>query len=1200
MIQDESSSKDPVIVDDNPTETTSSLLELFTPLPTATATLDAAAERSMDPSVDEEYSDDVDSDDDNDDEDEENDNTDLESAKPDRSAPIGSISHMMAMFAQPFAPPLPDAATTMTTTTTTTTAFPASNSSTHSHETTPLLSSYATQASTTTTTLIPTTTGAGWVSSTEITPKTTTSRKQMPSVPSSAGLVTNSGKHVRHPSNATTSSMPPIEESSSTIPYSNNNNNNRNQQKKQTTTTTTTTTATSSGWKRWLLIFWNHRYCLWQASTYTGSFVFLLYHVVFCLALGSALPISSLKSGMLGLMTKTSALGILVGGISYWWWLPAHELPALYPTVDLFPAPLLAHLAVIVESQLAFNNSNDNNNSNSIMSNHNNHDRVFLATFGILAALGIAISALLLTLASVFRLANLGSFLPFPVICGFFSAVGILTWTLAFNVDTGGTSIGEIVLDIATGSETSVVKQALCHHLPSVVIASAMKYWGPKNPFYVVLVVLSSIALFYIVLFLTGTSLVQAKEQGWFWSHEELVYYRSSEDANLIGFPEWAPPAPFGVWNQLQYVHWGAVWQGFGTAAALGFLYMIRCSVHATALKKNVPNLVRTERVDGGRVALTQPKSPFLPRPGPLKQQRRQFSEAVDLDDVIQVFPMRTATKQTDVGTVKVVAAKPTNMSLKAILTPYAVSQFVSALVGGFAITPTVAAAPTMYMLGAEKVAPQVGSVLLLLVFYLTDFQLVGYIPKPAFSSMLVLAFIDMIYTWFYKSYFKTKDKSEWMVVPMIVVCAFTVGLLSAVFLGIAFSTFLFVAAFFRSGVVKYVADGIAIQSTIERTFKSSEWLNENGDLIQILVLQNYLFFGNANSIYSYIGTLFAERGNDSPDMDDDEERETEKVPRILIIDLTLVTGMDTSTVDVFSDIRNLCKKDNCKLFVAGTSLNLRSVLSIGGFKADSGVRSKRQLRFFGSLDSALGKAEDMLLASEVEESRRTETMVEVSHRRLRRDAEHGFRIALCHIDEEHGDDGKFSTELVGLQEYTSLVELSPNERLYGSASTIDLERGLFFIERGIMKLERDRSDTTTRGSLASLSFGDSGDSPRKIRAISSIGKKLSKLMASQSSRRNVGGGQRDTFRLARIGPGWVAGTEEVVTGVRREGDTVAVTHCRLHHLPFSEIERIETKHPRLVLHLYKLLSYLLARRQEATIGQLATLHSIMTSPALT
>ena len=65
---------------------------------------------------------------------------------------------------------------------------------------------------------------------------------------------------------------------------------------------------------------------------------------------------------------------------------------------------------------------------------------------------------------------------------------------------------------------------------------------------------------------------------------------------------------------------------------------------------------------------------------------------------------------------------------------------------------------------------------------------------------MLVLAFIDMIYTWFYMSYFKIKDKYEWMVVPAIVVCAFVFDLLSAVFLGIAFSTFIFVGSFFRSG----------------------------------------------------------------------------------------------------------------------------------------------------------------------------------------------------------------------------------------------------------------------------------------------------------------------------------------------------------------------------------------------------------------
>jgi hypothetical protein len=72
----------------------------------------------------------------------------------------------------------------------------------------------------------------------------------------------------------------------------------------------------------------------------------------------------------------------------------------------------------------------------------------------------------------------------------------------------------------------------------------------------------------------------------------------------------------------------------------------------------------------------------------------------------------------------------------------------------------------------------------------------------------------------------------------------------------------------------------------------------------------------------------------------------------------------------------------------------------------------------------------------------------------------------------------------------------------------------------------------------------------------------------------------------------------EAVSGNRPTGNHVAVTHCRLHHLPFSKLGEVERKNPALVLHLYKLLAHLMARRQEATIGQLATLHSIMGSPA--
>jgi MFS superfamily sulfate permease-like transporter len=54
-------------------------------------------------------------------------------------------------------------------------------------------------------------------------------------------------------------------------------------------------------------------------------------------------------------------------------------------------------------------------------------------------------------------------------------------------------------------------------------------------------------------------------------------------------------------------------------------------------------------------------------------------------------------------------------------------------------------------------VGPQVGSCILLFFFYMTDFQMVSFIPKTAFSSLLVLGFLDMMDSWFIKSYYRTK-----------------------------------------------------------------------------------------------------------------------------------------------------------------------------------------------------------------------------------------------------------------------------------------------------------------------------------------------------------------------------------------------------------------------------------------------------------
>ena len=153
-------------------------------------------------------------------------------------------------------------------------------------------------------------------------------------------------------------------------------------------------------------------------------------------------------------------------------------------------------------------------------------------------------------------------------------------------------------------------------------------------------------------------------------------------------------------------------------------------------------------------------------------------------------------------------------------------------------------------------------------------------------------------------------------------------------------------------GVVKYIANGLSVRSTIERPPKAADWIDKNGELIQILVLQNYLFFGNASSVFAYISSMF-----EDPDPEIDPCF-VPPVPKYVILDLTLLTGMDTSSVDVFGDILTLCRTNDCKLFLAGVNRGLMKTMSLSGFKPDTAkVRSTRKLRFFSDLDNAVGKA---------------------------------------------------------------------------------------------------------------------------------------------------------------------------------------------------------------------------------------------------
>jgi ABC-type transporter Mla MlaB component len=114
--------------------------------------------------------------------------------------------------------------------------------------------------------------------------------------------------------------------------------------------------------------------------------------------------------------------------------------------------------------------------------------------------------------------------------------------------------------------------------------------------------------------------------------------------------------------------------------------------------------------------------------------------------------------------------------------------------------------------------------------------------------------------------------------------------------------------------------------------------------------------------------------------------------PKIIVVDFSLVTGMDSSAVDVLADIQAVCGNHDCKLFLSGMNNHFRQTVALGGVKPEiSADRKSRKLRFFSDLDSAIGKAEDVVLGDDAFGEERC--------RELR--VKSGFRRALCFIDQQ-------------------------------------------------------------------------------------------------------------------------------------------------------------------------------------------------------
>ena len=466
-------------------------------------------------------------------------------------------------------------------------------------------------------------------------------------------------------------------------------------------------------------------------------------------------------------------------------------------------------------------------------------------------------------------------------------------------------------------------------------------------------------------------------------------------------------------------------------------------------------------------------------------------------------------------------------------------------------------------------------------VLYFCDFIIVAAIPKCVFTCVLMVTSFKLLFLWLVKPFKSLSNKWEYGIIPTIAILAQNWGMLPSITLGAFLALLIFVRSIHDSGVVKYMCTGLVARSSVERPPNENEWLSKHGDLVQILALSNFLFFGNANSIYSYIENLFE---------DFDDEKKTLKVgftltpkPEYVVFDLSQVTGIDVNAGDVFFSIKNLAKINSCKIIFCGVPVKVMKTLTV------SNVRPSSTVTFTNDLEDALQHAEDFLIdhygkSKEMEEirgSKRIAIRNELSQQQLSGENVpvhyDGFLHALQLIDHTHHTDTM--TSLAGLVSFVKPIDLQPGEAVYETAESVlkgflpEFERGIFFVEFGLIRVERDPSLVSVRVPSSSKHGGEQGQLTKK-----------------------KSGMPINALRLARFGPGWLLGGRELASGLRNPGLYVALTQARVFYLSKPDIERIERLDPALGLALYKLISYLMSKRMDTMIEQIARFHDVLSS----
>jgi SulP family sulfate permease len=278
---------------------------------------------------------------------------------------------------------------------------------------------------------------------------------------------------------------------------------------------------------------------------------------------------------------------------------------------------------------------------------------------------------------------------------------------------------------------------------------------------------------------------------------------------------------------------------------------------------------------------------------------------------------------------------------LNGTLKSLGVANVAAGLCGGLSGYHMVSMTTLSRRMGISGVASGLSIVCVGLLCLVFGADFLSDLPRGLVAGIIWYLGVDLLLAalWDYGRRIPWRDLVLVLGIPLVSV---TLGVLPALGLGLLAVCLMFVVVYAQIDAVRLFTTAAHLRARVERSPQQREYLRQMGDRIHVYKLSGYLFFGSAQRLLDRLqGSL-----------------QTAAPPRVIVVDLKRVTGLDLTAWNAFERLSRRCAEDAVKLVLTPPSAPLQKQ-----FERQLAALQHADLPVNGDLDAVLTALEDLSLA---------------------------------------------------------------------------------------------------------------------------------------------------------------------------------------------------------------------------------------------